>query len=72
MLGRVFDRLMKAVEDGRLSPQRLDEAVLRQLKFMAWLGLLGKDVRVSPARADELLRHEADNRFLARIVGAAG
>ena len=64
-------RLLKAVEDGRLSPQRLDEAVLRQLKFMAWLGLLGRDVRVSPVRADELLRHEADNRFLTGIVGAA-
>jgi beta-N-acetylhexosaminidase len=71
MLGKVFDRLMQAAASRRLAPQRLDEAVLRNLKFMDWLGLLGKDVRVSPARADELLHNEPDNRFLAGIVGAA-
>lgn len=71
MLGKVFDRLRKAAESQRLTPERLDEAVLRQLKFMKWLGLLEGDVRVSPARAEELLRNEQDNRFLARIVGGA-
>ena len=70
LLGKVFDRLMKAAETGRLTQQRLDEAVTRHLKFMEWLGLFGKDVRVSPARADELLRNERDGRFLAHIVGA--
>lgn len=71
MLGKVFDRLMKAAESKRLAPERLDEAVLRQLKFMKWLGLFEKDVHVSPARAEEVLRNEQDNRFLARIVGGA-
>jgi beta-N-acetylhexosaminidase len=71
MLGKVFDRLMQAAASKRLSPQRLDEAVVRNLKFMEWLGLLGRDAHVSPARADELLRREPDNRFLAGIVGAA-
>ena len=72
MLGKVFDRLMKAAASRRLSQERLDEAVTRHLKFMEWLGLLGKDIRVSPARADELLHSEQDNRFLANIVGGKG
>jgi beta-N-acetylhexosaminidase len=72
MLGKVFDRLMKAAESKRLTPQRLDEAVLRNLKFMEWLGLLESDPRTSPTHAVELLRHEPDSRFLAGIVGAAG
>jgi beta-N-acetylhexosaminidase len=72
MLGKVFDRLLKAAASKRLAPQRLDEAVLRHLQFMEWIGLLGKDSRVSPVRAVELLRNEPDNRFLAGIVGAAG
>jgi len=69
LLGKVFDRLIKAAESQRLTPQRLDEAVLRNLKFMEWLGLLGTDTRVSPERARELLSDEQDNRFLAGIVG---
>ncbi len=72
MLGKVFARLMTAAKSKRLTPERLDEAVLRHLKFMKWLGLLGRDVRVSPAQVDKLLRNEQDNRFLARIVGTAG
>jgi hypothetical protein len=36
---------------------------------MAWLELLGKDVRISPAQAAELLRNEQDRRFLAKVVG---
>ena len=71
MLGKVFDRMMKAAESKRLTPQRLDEAVLRNLKFMEWLGLLGTDARVSPDCARDLLSDEQDNRFLAGIVGAA-
>jgi beta-N-acetylhexosaminidase len=71
MLGKVFDRLMKAAASERLTPQRLDEAVLRDLNFMECLGLLGTDARVSPDRARELLGGEQDNRFLAGIVGAA-
>jgi len=69
MLGKVFDRLMKAAASKRLSLERLDEAVLRHLKFMEWLGLRGRDVGVSSAEADELLHSEQDNRFLADIVG---
>ena len=69
MLGKVFDRLMKAAASERLTPQRLDEAVLRNLKFMEWLGLLGTDARVSPERARDSLSDEQDNRFLAGIVG---
>jgi len=69
LLGKVFDRLMKAVESKRLTQEGLDEAVLRHLKFMEWLGLLNREVLVSPARADELLRDERDNRFLAGIIG---
>ena len=69
MLGKVFDQLMKAAGSKRLTPQRLDEAVLCQLRFMDWLGLLGTDVRVSPEHARKLLGNEQDNRFLAGIVG---
>jgi beta-N-acetylhexosaminidase len=69
-LGKVFDRLMKAAQKKRLTPERLDEAVLRNLKFMEWLGLLGTDVRVSPDRARQLLSDDQDNRFLTGIVGA--
>lgn len=69
MLGKVFDRLMKAAASERLTPHRLDEAVLRNLKFMEWLGLFGTDARVSPDRARRLLSDEQDNRFLAGIVG---
>ncbi len=69
MLGKVFDRLMKAAKSKRLTPQRLDEAVLRNLKFLQWLGLLGADVRISPKRARKLLGNENDNRFLAGVIG---
>ena len=72
MLGKVFDKLIEAVERKRLSQERLDEAILRHLKFMDWLGLLGKVVNVSPAWANKLLRNEQDNRFLAEIVGTEG
>ena len=65
MLGKVFDRLMQAAASKRLTLERLDEAVLRNLKFLDWLGLLGTDARVAPDRADELLRNEPDSRFLA-------
>jgi beta-N-acetylhexosaminidase len=69
LLGKVFDRLMKAAESRRLTPQRLDEAVLRNLKFMEWLGLLGTDARISPDLARKVLGDEQDNRFLAGIIG---
>lgn len=72
LLGKVFNGLMKAVRSKRLTQERLDEAVLRHLKFMEWLGLLGSEVRVSPTLADELLHNERDNRFLADIVGGEG
>jgi beta-N-acetylhexosaminidase len=69
MLGKVFDRLLKAVRSKRLSQERLDEAVLRHLKFLDWLGLLDRDVRVRPVHAEELLGNERDRRFLAHVVG---
>jgi beta-N-acetylhexosaminidase len=69
MLEKVFNRLMKAVENNRLSQERLNEAVLRHLKFMEWLGLFEQDVVVSPVKADALLRNEQENQFLARIAG---
>jgi len=68
-LGRIFELLMKAVENKRLSLERLDEAVLRHLKFMEWLELLEREVFVSPEQADTLLRNEQESRFLARIAG---
>lgn len=70
MLGKVFDRLMKAAKSQRLTPQRLDEAVLRNLQFLQWLGLLGTDVRISPHRARRLIGNKNDNRFLAGVIGA--
>lgn len=70
LLAKVFDCLKKAAETGRLTQQRLDEAVLRHLAFLGWLGLLQDDAHVSLARARELLRNEHDSRFLAEIVGA--
>jgi beta-N-acetylhexosaminidase len=69
LLGKVFDRLMKAAESRRLTPQRLDGAVLRNLKFMEWLGLLGTDARISPDLARKVLGDEQDSRFLAGIIG---
>lgn len=69
MLGRVFELLMKAVENKRLSMGRLDEAVLRHLRFMEWLELLEREVRVSPEQAETLLRNEQESQFLARIAG---
>ena len=68
----VFDQLMKAVQSKRLTQERVDEAVLRHLKFMDWLGLLDGEVGVSIDRAEELLHDERDNQFLTRIVGAEG
>lgn len=72
LLGRVFDRLMKAVQNKRLSLQRLDEAVLRHLRFMEWLGLLERAALVQPEQAEALLRSEQDCRFLACIAGKEG
>lgn len=69
LLGRVFDRLMKAVQDQRLSQQRLDEAVLRHLRFMEWLGLLDRAALVQPEQAEALLRNEQESRFLADVAG---
>lgn len=69
MLGKVFDRLMNAVASERLTRHRLDEAVLRNLEFMDWLGLLGADVRVSPDSIRKVLSDEDDNRLLAEIAG---
>lgn len=36
----VFTSLLRAAQEGRLAPERLDDAVLRQLRFMDWLGIL--------------------------------
>lgn len=72
LVGRVFGRLIKAVENKRLPRERLDEAVLRHLRFMDWLGLLGREVLVSFEQADALFRNEEESRFLTRVAGNEG
>jgi beta-N-acetylhexosaminidase len=64
----VFDSLLQAVQDGRITRQRLDEAVKRQLGFMQWLGLF-QETKVSAKTAIELLKSEADNTLLRRVTG---
>jgi beta-N-acetylhexosaminidase len=64
----VFDSLLQAVQDGRITRERLDEAVKRQLGFMQWLGLF-QETKVSAEKAVELLNNEGDNALLRRVTG---
>lgn len=64
----IFTALLAAVETGVISEARLNEAVLRHLAFMDWLGILDGDVMVSPESAEDLLHDDADNRLIARIL----
>ena len=64
----VFTQLRRAVDEGRITMARLDEAVARNLQFMDWLGILNGDVMVSPDQATALLRDERDNRLLASVM----
>jgi|GEM_PF-1432038 len=64
----IFTELRRAVDDGRITMARLDEAVVRNLQFMDWLGILDGNVTVSPEQANAILRNEEDNRLLARVL----
>jgi len=65
----VFSALLAAAESGAISAARLDEAVLRHLAFLEWLGLLDGEVMVSVDAAEALLHDAADNRLIARVAG---
>ena len=64
----VYRNLLHAAEGGRITPKRLNEAVMRNLEFMAWLGLFEKQM-VSADDAVEILQNEADNAFLRKVMG---
>jgi beta-glucosidase-like glycosyl hydrolase len=65
---RVFDRLLPAAREGKISSPRLDEAVRRNLAFMRWLGLFEK-AEVSAEEATKLLANDADNALLQKVAG---
>lgn len=65
----IFTALLAAVETGAITAARLDEAVLRHLAFMDWLGILEGDVMVSSEAAADLLHDEAGNRLIASVLG---
>jgi beta-N-acetylhexosaminidase len=69
LVRRVFESLTQAVEEGRISDARLDEAVGRHLEFLDWLGLLKGEVMASPEGVEQALRDEEDNRLLGEAVG---
>ncbi len=64
----VFSRVVRAVNEGEISMERLDEAVSQHLRFMDWLGLEGGQT-VSSKEAMELINNDADNAFLKQIEG---
>ena len=64
----VFTNLLRAAREGRIAPERLDEAVKRNLDFMEWLGLFEKRM-VLAEDAMRLLQNEADNVFLRKVTG---
>jgi len=64
----VFTNLLEAARQGKITPERLNEAVKRNLEFMAWLGLF-EDPMVSAEDALELLENEADNALLRKVTG---
>lgn len=63
----VFSALLAAAETGAISEARLDEAALRHLAFMDWLGLF-ESATVDVEAAEALLHDETDNRLLARVL----
>jgi beta-N-acetylhexosaminidase len=64
----VFESLLQAARDGRLTGRRLDASVKRHLGFMEWVGLF-RETRVSAEAALELLKNEADNALLKKVTG---
>ena len=54
-VGTVFNTLLAAAKVGTIPEERLDDAALRHLRFMEWLGLF-EETHVSPEQAEELLR----------------
>ncbi|MHB9110389.1 MAG: glycoside hydrolase family 3 N-terminal domain-containing protein [Armatimonadota bacterium] len=64
----IFTALLAAAESGTITEERLNEAVLRNLAFMDWLGILDGDVMVSTKAAADLLQDAADNRLIARVL----
>lgn len=63
----VFTNLLHAARQDRITPERLDEAVKRNIDFMAWLGLF-EEPMVSAEDAEKLLQNEADNAFLKKVT----
>ena len=67
---KVFNSLLQAAKDGRITQERLEEAVKRNLSFMEWLGLF-EEPMVSAGDAVKLLQDEADNAFLKKVTGGS-
>ena len=63
---KVFNTLLAAAKAGTIPAERLDDAALRHLQFMRWLGLFDK-THVSPEEAEALLRDDKDLRLLKEI-----
>lgn len=63
----VFTSLLQAAKQGNIPPERLDEAVKRNLDFMEWLGLFDNTM-VSTEAALKLLQNEEENDFLRTII----
>lgn len=63
---KVFDALTGAVRTGAIAPDRLDEAIRRQHRFMDWLGLWGYPM-VDPDKAEAVFACSQDRAFLADI-----
>jgi len=66
----IFTALLAAAESGAISEARLNEAVLRHLTFMEWLGTLNGEVMAAIGEAAGLLRCETDNRLIAKVLGS--
>jgi beta-glucosidase-like glycosyl hydrolase len=64
----VYTNLLNAARQRRITPERLDEAVTRNLSFMAWLGLFKEQI-VSAEDAIKLLQNDADSDFLKEVTG---
>ncbi|MFG2002345.1 glycoside hydrolase family 3 protein [Spirillospora sp. NPDC048911] len=65
-LPRAYDAVLKAVQSGKISKQRLDDAVSRILRLKEQRGLF-RGTRVDPARASRIIGSK-DNRATVRQV----
>lgn len=62
--------VIRAVQEGRLSNERIDESALRMLRAKEWLGL-DLSVLVDPQEAREVV-HAPEHEVLARAIARSG